>query len=133
MSMTEFDPHIFFYSYIAVLNAHDFDRLDTFLHHELTVNGDVLSRDQLIAELKGHGEAVPDLTWQVQNLAIDGNQVAACFRNSGTPVKEWLGAKPTGAKVQYIEHVFHMHRGGRFYQLNFLLDAWSIQKQLGPT
>lgn len=131
--MANFDPHDFFHRYLDTLNDHDFDRLESFLHHDLTVNGEDLPRDQLIAELKGHVDAVPDLTWQVQNLAVDGNQVAASFLNSGIPVKEWLGARPTGAKVRYAEHIFHRIRDGRFHQLNFLLDAWSIQKQLGPS
>lgn len=131
--MPNLDLYDFFRRYVATLNAHEFDRLEEFVHRDVTVNGESLSRDQLIAELKGHVDAVPDLVWQLQNLAVDGNQVAAYFFSGGTPVKDWLGAKPTGARVRYTEHVFHKLRDGRFNQLNFLLDTWSVHKQLGPS
>lgn len=103
------------------------------MHDDLLVNGQNVSLGQMIAELEGHIDAVPDLTWGVEDLAVEGNHVAARLLNKGTPVKEWLGSKPNGMSVEFAEHVFHKIADGRFYEQNFLLDAWSVQKQLDPT
>lgn len=128
--MLGMDLHAFFNRYIDVLNARKFQQLRDFMHDDLIVNGQLRTRDQMIEILEGHIDAVPDLVWRPRDVAIDRDQVAARFLNSGTPVKEWLGAKPTGATVEYAEHVFHKVRDGRFHQQNFLLDAQAIQTQL---
>ena len=129
MTNTEFRD--FFERYIAVLNSHEFQRLAEFMHDDLIVNGQAMPRDQMILQLQDHVAAVPDLVWQVEDSVVMDGRVAAYFRNRGTPVSEWLGAMPTGAAVEYAEHLFHKVRNGRFYEMNFLLDAWSVQKQLG--
>jgi predicted ester cyclase len=129
MNNVEFQE--FFQRYIAVLNAHEFQRLPEFMHENLVVNGQAILRDQMIAQLQDHVVAVPDLVWHVEDSVVKDDRVAAYFRNHGTPVREWLGAQPTGAAVEYAEHLFHKVRNGRFYELNFLLDACSVRKQLG--
>lgn len=128
--MPEVDLHDLFANYIVALNSHDFHRLDKFMHDEMMVNGQPMARDEMIAALEAHVDAVPDLMWRPQDLAIDGNQVAARFYNRGTPVKEWLGATPNGAMVEYVEHIFHKVRDGRFAEQNFLLDIAAVQCQL---
>lgn len=128
--MSEVDLRDLFHRYIAALNSHDFHRLSEFMHEDLIVNGQPMTRDEMVAVLEGHVDAVPDLMWRPQDLAIDGNQVAARFYNKGTPVKEWLGAAPNGATVEYVEHVFHKVRDGRFGEQNFLLDTAAVRQQL---
>jgi len=120
----------FFERYVAALNSHDFQKLSEFMHDDLIVNGQPMTRDEMVTVLEGHVDAVPDLMWRPQDLAIDGNRVAARFHNKGTPIKEWLGAAPNGATVEYAEHVFHKIRDGRFFEQNFLLDALAVQQQL---
>lgn len=129
--MTNTKLHDFFQRYIAVLNTHEFQRLADFMHDELMVNGEPMTRDQMIAELKAHVGAVPDMVWRVKDLVVQGNRVAAHLLNRGTPVSQWLDAAPTGAAVEYAEHVFHKVRDGRFSEQNFLLDACAVRKQLG--
>ena len=129
--MSDADLRALFERYIAVLNAHDFGRLHEFMHDDLVVNGAAMTRDQMIAGLEGHIAAVPDLTWRPQDVAIDGDRIAARFRNTGTPSSTWFGAEPNGAPVEYAEHVFHRVLNGRFHEQNFLLDEASIHRQLG--
>lgn len=121
----------FFARYVAALNTHEFQRLAEFMHEDLMVNGAPMTRDEMIVELERHIDAVPDLTWCISDVAIEGEKVAARFLNHGTPVKDWLGAQPTGSAVHYAEHVFHKVRDGRFYEQNFLLDLMSVHAQLG--
>jgi predicted ester cyclase len=128
------DAHLrtFFMRYVAALNTHEFQKLAELMRDDLIVNGQPMTRDEVIAGLEGHIDAVPDLVWRVTDIAIEGERVAARFFNRGTPGKDWLGAKPTGATVEFAEHVFHKVRDGRFYELNFLLDVVSVRNQLAP-
>ena len=123
--------HDFLERYVATLNTHEFRRLTEFMHDDLTVNGQPMTRDQVIAGLEGHIDAVPDLVWRVTASAIEGERMAACFLNKGTPAKTWFGSKPTGSPVEYSEHLLHKVRDGRFYELNFLLDIEAVRSQLG--
>lgn len=131
--MSEVDVCDFFERYIAVLNAHDFKQLSKFMHDDLIVNGQAMTRDEMIIVLEDHVDAVPDLIWRQQDIAIDGDLVAARFYNKGTPIKAWLGTEPNGASVEYVEHVFHKLRDGRFFEQNFLLDTLAVQQQLMNT
>ncbi|MFD0743095.1 ester cyclase [Phytohabitans flavus] len=92
--MSESEVREVFERYIDALNAHDFDRMTEFVHDELIENGKPVTRDDIIAELKAHGDAVPDFTWRVQDVAIDGDRVAARLFNKGTHTKQWLGVPP---------------------------------------
>ncbi|MEO3931123.1 ester cyclase [Micromonosporaceae bacterium B7E4] len=129
--MSESEVREVFERYIDALNAHDFDRMTEFVHDELIENGKPVTRDDIIAELKAHGDAVPDFTWRVQDIAIDGDRVAARLFNKGTHTKEWLGVPPTGATLEFGEYSFHKVRDGRFYEMNYLIDALAVQRQLG--
>jgi predicted ester cyclase len=128
--MSETDVRGVFERYIAALNAHEFHRMTEFVHDEVVVNGHSVRRDDVIAELQGHGDAVPDFTWRVQDVAVEGDRVAARLFNRGTPAKEWFGVTPTGVTVEYAEYAFHKVRDGRFYEMNYLMDAQAVQRQL---
>jgi predicted ester cyclase len=64
-SISEKEVREVFERYVQALYAHEFDRMAEFIHDELTENGQSVTRDDVIAELKGHGDAVPDFTWRV--------------------------------------------------------------------
>lgn len=128
--MSNTDLRTFFQNYIDALNTHEFQRMTEFIHDELIMNGRPVTRDEVIAELEGHGAAVPDFTWRVKDLAIEDDRVAARLFNKGTPVKEWFGLTPTGATVEYAEYSFHKVRDGRFYEMNYLIDAQAVERQL---
>ncbi|MEV5810431.1 ester cyclase [Streptomyces parvulus] len=120
----------FFQRYIDALNAREFDRMPEFIHDEVVMNGSPVKRDDVIADQKGHVDAVPDFAWRVEDVAIEGEKVAARLFNKGTPAKEWFGVSPTGVTVEYAEFAFYRIREGRFYEMNYLIDAKAVQDQL---
>ena len=128
--MSDTDLRDFFARYLAVLNAHDLERLSEFVHDDVVLNGQLMTREDMVDAVRGHIDAVPDLTWRVADLVIDGDTVAARFLNTGTPVKAWFGAGPNGRAVEYAEHVLHKVRDGRFFEQNFLLDVAAVRDQL---
>jgi len=59
-------------------------------------NEEFWTLDQFAGAIKAMGTAVPDLTWEVLELHVSGDQIFARGLVSGTPVAEFYGAAPTG-------------------------------------
>jgi predicted ester cyclase len=121
----------FYEDYIAVLNTHEFHRLDEFVAEELTHFGDAVTRDQVVAALTAQVDAVPDLKWRLDDIRVSGHEVAARLTNTGTPVKEWLGVAPTGASFEVTEYALYRVRDGRFINMTNLQDSDAARQQLG--
>jgi len=117
--------------YLDDLNHRRFDRMHEYAHDRLTFNDEPLSRDDYVAAIRGHLDAVPDLAWHLEDLVLDGDRVAVRIIDTGTPLAEWLGLAPTGASVKFTEYAFYRFRDGRFDQMWYLLDAQTIAGQLG--
>ncbi|MES0838274.1 MULTISPECIES: ester cyclase [Nocardiopsidaceae] len=128
--MADFDIHEFYRRYVGELNAHKFDGMDEFIHDEVVLNGVPGTRDTVIALQKADIEAVPDLHWEVQEFLVDGDRAAVRAINTGTPVREWLGAAPTGASFEIVEYAVYEIRDGRFAQMTALHDASDLERQL---
>jgi predicted ester cyclase len=129
--VSDIDLRDFYHRYIADLNAHRFDRMDQFINDEVTLNSEPASRDVLLAVQKADVDAVPDLHWELQELAFAGDRIAARLVNTGTPAKEWLGVAPTGASFEIVEFAIYQVRDGRFVHMSALHDAETMKRQLG--
>lgn len=129
--MSDINLRDFYDNYIEALNAHEFDRMDEFINDRTTLNGEPGTRDDVIAVLKGDADAVPDFHWELQEVAVDGNRLAARLINTGTPVKEWLGVAPTGVSFEIVEYSIYEVRDGRFVHMAALHDAEILRSQLG--
>ena len=128
--MPDINLREFYERYIAALNARDFDVMGEFIQDEVTLNGEPGSRNDVLAVQKADVAAVPDLHWELQNLIIDGDRLAAQLINTGTPVKEWLGTTPTGASFEIVEYAIYQVRDGKFVHMAALHDAEALQRQL---
>ena len=128
--MPDIDLRDFYRRYIETLNAHEFDRMADFIHDSITLQSEPGPRDDVIAQLRGIADAVPDFHWDIQELAIDGDRLAARLINTGTPVKEWLGAAPNGSSIKIVEFAIYTVRHGRFLHMSAMHDAEALQKQL---
>lgn len=128
--MTPDELRDFYRRYIELANNRDFDRMAEFAHDEVIMNGTPVSRDDMVAEFHRHTDAVPDLSWEVQELLVDGTHVAARLVDTGTPVAEWNGLAPTGATVTFAETAFYEVVDGRFKHMWYLMDGVALQAQL---
>ncbi|MET8082261.1 ester cyclase [Streptomyces sp. NPDC005303] len=128
--MSDSDLRAFYLRYIEALNAHEFDSMDEFINDVTTLNGEPATRDDVIAVQKHDVDAVPDLHWELRELLFDGDRLAARLVNTGTPVKPWLGATPTGAKFEIVEYAVYQVRDGRFVHMTALHDAGELLRQL---
>jgi predicted SnoaL-like aldol condensation-catalyzing enzyme len=65
-------------------------------YHSYHTNDEFLTRDQLVDVFKGMGSAIPDLHWAIRDIHVIDNQIVVRGQATGTPEKEFWGAKPTG-------------------------------------
>lgn len=128
--MTAEELRDFVLRFFDMANEHDFDRMQEFTHETVIVNGVPVARPDMIAQFHGYATAVPDLTWDIQDLLVDGDRVAVRLTDSGTPVAQWLGLEPTGAAVSFTETAFYRIRDGRLEAMTFLVDFAALQQQL---
>lgn len=120
----------FYERYIEALNAHEFDRMDEFVHDSIVLHSEPSSRAAVVAQLHSITDAVPDFHWETQEIAINGDSLAVRLLNTGTPTKEWLGAAPTGRPIEIVEYAIYRVRDGKFLHMSAIHDAEALRKQL---
>lgn len=120
----------FYGRYVAALNAHDLSHHDELIHDEVLLAGEPVSRADVVAVQRELLDVVPDFHWEVQEVAVDGDRLAARLINTGTPAGEWLGTAPTGASFEIIEFAIYAVHDGRFSQMTALHDAEALRLQL---
>ncbi|RDD85137.1 ester cyclase [Streptomyces parvulus] len=128
--MSDFNIRDFYNRYIEALNAHQFDRMDEFVHDDIVMHSEPSTRADLVAQLHSITDAVPDFHWETLEIAINGDTLAVRLRNTGTPAKEWLGAAPTGKAFEIVEYAIYRVRDGKFLHMSAIHDAETMQKQL---
>lgn len=128
--MSEASLRAFYERYIEALNAHEFDRMDEFVHESIVMHSEPSTREALVAQLNSIVDAVPDFHWETQDLAINGDSLAARLVNTGTPTKDWLGAAPTGQPIEIVVYAIYTARNGKFVHMSALHDAEALQGQL---
>jgi predicted ester cyclase len=93
-------------------------------------NSDYWSRDQFIDAIRDFGKRVPDLTWDVVDVGVFGNQIAVRGRVTGTPVAEFFGARPTGKSFDTMGIDLLAVRDGKFTHA-FHTENWmAVAQQL---
>lgn len=117
--------------YIDCLNERRLDDVDEFVDDVLVHNGERMTRAAWKAGPIGENTAaLPDLRWQIEQLVVGADRLAARLIDTGTPRQQWLGLHPTGASVQFSEHVFYTFRGGRIATVWSVIDKVAVETQL---
>lgn len=123
----------FYGRYLAALNDREISRMDEFISDTVTLfGGEPTKRADVVAILQGIVDAVPDFHWEIRELAVDGDRLAARLIATGTPATEWLGIAPTGASFEIVEYAIYEVREGRFVQMTSVFDAETLRRQLAP-
>jgi predicted ester cyclase len=126
------DPDLtqFYTRYIAAINAREFDFVAGLIHEDVLMNGAPHKRADVLTSLRGIADAVPDYRWNVQDLFVVDDRIAARLQNTGTPVKTFMGHAATGARVDFMEFASYKIRNGRFAEMWFLMDGDTVGRQL---
>lgn len=128
--MTENSLRDLYLRYIAVLNAHEFGGMDEFIAEEVLLAGEPGTRCAVVEVLEGIVDAVPDIHWRIEEMLFDRDGIAVRLTNTGTPAKEWLGVRPSGASFTIVEYAIYKVRDGRFIHMTNLHDSAEMLRQL---
>lgn len=128
--MTPEELRAFYQGYIDLANKREYHRMAEFAHDELILNGTPVKRDDMVAEFHKHTDAVPDFHWDIQDIIVQGDRIAARLVDTGTPIAPWNGFAPTGASVKFEEVGFYQIVDGRFKTMWYLMDVDLIRRQL---
>ena len=116
--------------YLSALNGRRLDRLAEFVHDPVVFNDEPVALADYRSSIAGNIDAVPDFHWQIDQLLVDGDDVAVRLTDTGTPTARWLGLAPTGKSVRASEFAFYHYRDGKIDQMWFLLDRSEITRQI---
>ncbi|TEA14820.1 hypothetical protein C8034_v002643 [Colletotrichum sidae] len=120
-------------AYIKSINDGTMERdFGRFCQPELDHNGRRLSIAEYIPLISDSQEAIRDLRFDIQELLVDDatQQIAARLEFTGTPVREWGGAKPNGHEVRFHEHVMYQLDGGKIGRVWSVIELDAYRSQL---
>ncbi|OUD93886.1 SnoaL-like polyketide cyclase [Clavibacter michiganensis subsp. michiganensis] len=83
---------------------------------------------QILAIMRG---AISDVRWTVQQLVVEGDQVAARFELRGTHDGEFLGVPATGKSVVVGASAFYRFADGRIIDETGQPDLLALLGQIG--
>jgi len=89
------------------------------------------SRDEVIAGVGARLKSVPDLTWQIKEVLVSGNQVTVRGEATGTPSGEFFGAAHTGKSFKVMSIDVHTIEGGKMVRSYHIEDWMGAVRQLG--
>lgn len=116
--------------YIDCLNRQDWQALDRFVADDVIHNGAAFGlagyRDMLIGDFR----AIPDLSFNIAQLASDPPLVASRLAFDCTPVGTLFDLPVNGRRVQFTENVFYSYRDGRIAEVWSVIDKAAIAAQL---
>lgn len=116
-------------AYVDALNGRRFDDLGRFVQDRLAYNGDPRSLAQYRALLEEDVRVVPDLRYEIDDLVVAGDRVAARLGFDCHPSGVLLGVPVDGRRLVFAEHVFYRFDAGRIVDVRSLIDVETIRRQ----
>lgn len=93
-------------------------------------NDDCNTRDQVIAGIGQRLKSVPDLKWEIKEIAVSGNQVTVRGEATGTPAGEFMGAPHSGKSFRLMSIDVHTLEGGKMVRSYHVEDWIGAVRQL---
>jgi predicted SnoaL-like aldol condensation-catalyzing enzyme/predicted ester cyclase len=88
-------------------------------------NEDSVSRDELADIFNLIGAAVPDLRWTIEDIRTFGDRIVVRGKATGTPTREFWGAKPTGKSFSTMAIDIFTVKNGK------LASAYHVENWVG--
>jgi predicted ester cyclase len=99
--------------YLACCNEHRFDELDEFVDERVSGSGPVDGQAAYIEGVRAVGTGFPDYHWDLQELIVEENTIAARLIGRGTHTGAFDGIAPTGRKITIQELVVYHFAAGK--------------------
>jgi predicted SnoaL-like aldol condensation-catalyzing enzyme len=94
-------------------------------YRSYSTNEDWLTRDQLAEIFKMMGSVTPDLRWTIEDIQTSGDQIVVRGKATGTPTREFFGAKPTGKSFNTMALDLFTVKNGK------LASAYHVENWVG--
>ena len=102
----------FYRRYIERCNERRWDELGAYAAENVQVNGALQGLDSYTAGLRAVIEAFPDFHWEIQELVVEADVLAARLTNAGTHRGTFLGVPATGRRIATTElAMYHLDNG----------------------
>jgi predicted ester cyclase len=116
--------------YLALCNAHDFDKMQDFYTSPITVNDEPWAPSKVTDQFKPIVAAFPDLRWHVRHLGADGAFLYLHFKITATHRGEFQGIAPTSRQVTTTQFTIYQVEEGKFRAVWDHLDVEGMVKQI---
>jgi predicted ester cyclase len=124
------DRAAFYRAYLSRCNKHRFDELVEFVAGDVVVDGEPRGLAGYAAALRAVVDGFPDYHWDLRQLLVDGDRLAAHLHDTGTHRGEYLGVPGTGRRVTAEEYAFYRLRDGRIAEVWGTADNLALLRQM---
>lgn len=87
-------------------------------------------RSEFIQQVMGFGKMMPDLSWAIKEILVDGDKIVVRSEASGTPVGELFGVPHGGRTFRIMTIDIHTVRDGNLVMAHHVEDWASAMRQL---
>ncbi|MBR0757925.1 ester cyclase [Bradyrhizobium jicamae] len=88
------------------------------------------TRDEVIAGIGQRLKSVPDLTWEIKDVLVSGNQVTIRGEAAGTPAGDFMGAPHSGKSFKVMSIDVHTIENGKMVRSYHIEDWIGAVRQL---
>ena len=99
--------------YLTRCNEHRFDQLGEFVSEHVSGSGAADGLAGYIERLKAVHTAFPDYRWELQELVVEEDTIAARLIGQGTHAGPFDGIAPTGRRIRTQELVIYRFADGK--------------------
>jgi predicted ester cyclase len=120
----------FYTAYISCLNRRDWHVLGEFVARDIRHNDHSLGLDGYRQMLVDDYEAIPNLRFNIELLAVQPPLVASRLFFDCNPKGSFLGLAVDGRRIRFAENVFYRIQQGKIAEVWSVLDKAAIEAQL---
>ena len=88
------------------------------------------TREAFVAQVTGFGKVIPDLTWVIKDVLVDGDRIVVRSEASGTPVGPLFGVVPSGKTFKIMTIDIHTIKDGKAVAAHHVEDWAGAIRQL---
>lgn len=116
--------------YIACLNRQDWANLHRYVADDVKYNGRMLGLVGYRNMLTQDFMAIPDLSFNIEQLVCDPPMIASRLAFDCTPIGQLFGLQVNGTRVRFDENVFYEMRDGKVQNVWSVIDKAAIAEQI---
>jgi predicted ester cyclase len=114
-------------------NKRNLKVVDEIFVETFSINGVVISRENLKQSMRRRFTAFPDLHVTIEEIIGEGDKVGIWYTAQGTHRGEFEGISPTGRQVSWFGFDLLRVEGRKIAQGRFIDDSLGLMRRLGAT